>query len=73
MLRLGAVLVAWVVRSNSANMVGSTMVRRGGVGCRLLVHDADGEGWHVAHLKQPWRQRRFTTYAAAVVLSRLGW
>lgn len=70
---LGAVMVAWVMRTNSAYTVGSTMVRRGGVGCRLLVHDADGKGWHVAHLQQPWQHQRFTAHAAAIVVSRLGW
>ena len=70
---LGAVMVAWAMRTSSAYMVGSTTVRRGGVGCRLLAHGADGKGWHVAHLQQPWQQQRLTAHAAAIVVSRLGW
>ena len=64
-------MVAWAMRTSSAYMVGSTTVRRGGVGCRLLVHGADGKGWHVAHLQQSWQQQRLTARAAAIVVSRL--
>ena len=52
--RLGVVFVALVVRTNSANVAGTTLGRSVGVGCQLLVHDADSNGWHVAHLQQPW-------------------